>query len=93
MAARPANCKNPSRRQSPDSDLAVAVDCAKVTFISSAGLRVFLIVAREISQRGGKLAVCNLNKMLGELFTISGFDRIIPVHADVESASASLRGE
>ncbi len=75
-----------------EDDKFLVLDFADITYISSAGLRVVLLLARKMSQGGGQLAACALNPQIGEVFRISGFDRIINVHSDQASAVAALNG-
>lgn len=57
----------------------LVVDFAKVDFISSAGLRVLLLVAKKLKQAEGKIALCCLKDTIKEVFDISGFSSIIPI--------------
>ncbi len=68
---------------------AVVIDCAQLDYVSSAGLRVFLLAARN-AQRGGRyFAVCALQSAVREVFDLSGFGRIMPVLPDRDSAMAA----
>ncbi len=69
----------------------VAVDLSRLEYISSAGLRVLLVVAKKVQQAGGKLALFGLVPNVREIFSISGFDRILALHGDASSALAALR--
>lgn len=73
-------------------DRQLLLDFADLSYISSAGLRVILLVARQLDQKGGQLAVCGLSDSIAEIFKISGFDKIINVHADRPAALADLQG-
>ena len=61
-----------------------------VDYISSSGLRVILANGKKISSSGGKLAFCNLNPSVGEVFRISGFNSIFPVFDTEQDALASF---
>ena len=61
-----------------------------VDYISSSGLRVILANGKKISTSGGKLAFCNLNPSVGEVFRISGFNSIFPVFDTEQEALASF---
>ena len=74
------------------SDRAVALDMANLSYISSAGLRVVLMLAKTLMRQRAKLAVCSLSAPIGEVFKISGFDKIIPVHNSRAEAVAALQG-
>lgn len=69
---------------------AVIVDCRELAYISSAGLRVILIAAKSAKARGAGLALCGLSEPIHEVFRISGFDRIVPIHDTSANARAAL---
>ena len=73
-----------------DGDRAMVMDLAELSYISSAGLRVLLSLAKDFSIRGGELVLCSLSDRIREFVEISGFDRIIPVRATRADALASL---
>ena len=64
----------------------LVIDCKDLSYISSAGLRVFLSIARMLQRREGRFAICSLSGMIAQIFQISGFDQIIAVHATREDA-------
>ena len=74
------------------SDLNVILDMENLSYISSAGLRVILMTAKTLQKQNAKFAICSLSPAIQEVFQISGFDRIIPIHASQEAAISSLRG-
>lgn len=57
----------------------ILLDLKELVYISSAGLRVFLIAAKQLKQQGGELRVSNLNDFVQEVFEISGFSKIFNV--------------
>lgn len=73
-----------------DGDSAVLVDLAAINYISSAGLRTFLLIAKTLQQRSAQFALCSLAEPIREIFEISGFDKIIAIHAAEEDALAAL---
>ena len=73
-----------------DSDKSVILDFANLTYISSAGLRVILLVAKGLQRQGAQFAACSMTEPVKEVFIISGFDKIIPIHDSQESALGSL---
>ncbi|MDB4539245.1 STAS domain-containing protein [Saprospiraceae bacterium] len=60
------------------------INLEETRFVSSAGLRVFLITAKKITANSGALKLCNPNEVVQEILTISGFDTIIPVKNSIE---------
>jgi anti-anti-sigma factor len=67
----------------------ILVNLEKLDYISSAGLRVLLLVAKKLKANAGELRICSLNAVVKEVFDISGFDMILPVSA---SESEALEG-
>ncbi len=74
----------------------VVLDLAKLDYVSSAGLRCFMLAAKEAKAKSGKIAVADLQPMVAEIFQISRFDLVLPVYAhvsdalqDISSAAAS----
>ena len=72
-----------------EGETKILVNLEKVDYISSAGLRVLLVVAKQIKATDGELRICSLNEVVKEVFDISGFDLILPVSA---SESEALEG-
>jgi len=73
-------------------DSTVVIDLEGLSYISSAGLRVILLIAKTLRNRNAELVLCSLSAPIREVFEISGFDKIIPVHASREQALASIGG-
>lgn len=65
---------------------ALVLDLSGVDYISSAGLRVFMLAAREIKPRQGKLSLVGLQPVVREIFEISKFSLLFPIHARIEDA-------
>lgn len=80
------------RNATTGDERAVVIDLDQLTYISSAGLRVMLIAARQLKQQNAEFALCNLSGPVRSVFEISGFDRIIPIHASKDGALASVAG-
>ena len=70
------------------SDVRLLLDLAEVEYISSAGLRSLLVVAKQIKAAGGVLVLCCLTPMVREVMEISGFDKILTLSADRDAALA-----
>ena len=66
------------------------VDCAALDYVSSAGLRVFLLVARGAKRAGVALALCSLKPAVREVFEVSGFSQLIAVYVDRAAALAQM---
>ena len=73
-----------------EADRAVVLNFQDLLYISSAGIRVILLTAKNLERRGAKLALSSLSDPIQEIFTISGFDKIIPIHSSPDDAIAAL---
>lgn len=73
-----------------DNANALALDLQDLAYISSAGLRVILLISRQMQGRSGKFGVCGLAGAISEVFALSGFDKIIPIHASRSEAVSAL---
>jgi anti-anti-sigma factor len=67
----------------------LVLDFAAVDYISSAGLRVLMLGARQARVAGVALSIAGMQPLVSEIFRISRFDTFIPVHASVADALAS----
>jgi len=63
----------------------IILDCAGMNYISSSGLRVFLVVQKKMNSVQGKFRLSNLQPGIREIFDISGFTSIFEVYPDVST--------
>ena len=68
----------------------ILVDLKNLVYVSSAGLRSFLSLAKAAKNGQGRLGFCSRQPMVSEVFHISGFDRMLSVFADRDSGLAAL---
>lgn len=59
---------------------ALVLDCEKLTYISSSGLRVILMAHKQMAANGGKFVLRNLMPEVRSVFDMTGLSRIIPIH-------------
>ncbi len=64
----------------------VVLDMEGLDYISSAGLRSILALAKSIESNGGRLVLCNVRGMVEEVLSMSGFDSFLSIFADIDSA-------
>lgn len=69
---------------------ALLLDCAEMDYINSAGLRVFLLAAKRMDQKGLPLAFCGLVPNVQMIFETIGFDRILTVFVSRDVALEKL---
>lgn len=70
----------------------LVVDMARLTYISSAGLRSLLIAAKKARPSGGRIALSAMAAHIREVFDLSGFSSLFEIHGDAASAVAALGG-
>lgn len=62
------------------------IDLGAVSYVSSAGLRVFLMLAKKLGRGEGKMVLYGLNEHVKEVFDTAGFSRIFTIEPDLASA-------
>ena len=66
----------------------ILVDFTPCDYVSSAGLRVILIGAKRCKAAGKSLVLAGMNKVVGDVFRVSGFDKMLMIEPDLETAIA-----
>jgi len=69
---------------------AIVIDCAGLDYVSSAGLRVFLMGAKRCQQSQRAFAICGLQSAVKEVFEISGFLSILSCYPDRREALQAI---
>ncbi|MEK7830359.1 MAG: STAS domain-containing protein [Acidobacteriota bacterium] len=62
------------------------VNCEKLSYISSAGLGVFMSFVEELRERGGDIKICGLVPKVKHTFDILGFQDIFEMLEDQAAA-------
>jgi anti-anti-sigma factor len=57
----------------------IDMDCTDMEYTSSQGLRMFLMLQKNVSARGAKLVLRNMKPHVKEVFDITGFSHIITI--------------
>ena len=57
----------------------IEIDCSGMTYTSSQGLRMFLILQKSVMSHGGKMVMVGMNPQVKEVFDITGFSNIITI--------------
>lgn len=70
----------------------VVLDFSKVDYVSSAGLRVVLLAAKQTRATQGGFAIFGMAKAIHHVFEMSGFARIIKLFDTEQEAVASASG-
>lgn len=69
----------------------LVVDLSGIEYMSSAGLRGILMLAKTAKAKGVAVAFCGMNGMVADIFKLSGFLSILAVYPDVETAAGALQ--
>lgn len=69
-----------------------AVDCSGLSYLTSAGLRGVLTVAKQIRAKQGRLIFCGLSGVVLEVFEASGFLTILETCPTLPDARAAIQG-
>lgn len=68
----------------------VIIDMSDIKYISSAGLRAILLIAKTMRARNTKFMLCSLADTVKQVFLISGFDKFVPLYETREESLASV---
>lgn len=55
------------------------IDCTDMEYTSSQGLRLFLMLQKTVSSKGGAMVMTNMKPQVKEVFDITGFSNIIRI--------------
>lgn len=64
----------------------LVINCSELDYVSSSGLRVFLVALKKLKAINGKFALTSLQDNIKEIFEISGFITIFDVHPTTDDA-------
>jgi anti-sigma B factor antagonist len=64
----------------------ILLDFSNLEYISSAGLRVLLVSAKNLKAVNGKFMICCIKGMVKEVFLMSGFIDILTIFKNEEEA-------
>ena len=57
----------------------IEFDCTEMDYTSSQGLRLFLMLQKTVSSKGGMMVMKNMKPQVKEVFDITGFSNIIKI--------------
>ena len=63
------------------ADQNILLDCEKMPFISSSGLRIFLNIRKEVAAKGGKMYLKNVCPDVMQVFKMTKLDGIFEIIA------------
>ncbi|MBP3834948.1 MAG: STAS domain-containing protein [Prevotella sp.] len=62
-----------------NADKEITLDCTKLEYVSSSGLRLFLTLRKETSAKGGKVVIKNINEEIKKVFMMTGFFNLFDI--------------
>jgi len=68
----------------------LVINLAKLEYISSVGLRAFLVTSKKLKPLNGKLVLSQPQKNIQEVFDIAGFSMLFPSFASDDEAVARV---
>jgi len=70
----------------------IVLDCQKLDYITSAGLRVVVKTAKKLKPEQGKIILCAMADYVKEVFEIAGFDSFLPILPTLEDGLKMISG-
>jgi anti-sigma B factor antagonist len=66
------------------------LDCQGMNYVSSMGLRVFMVAGKLLASRDGVLAFASLNPQNSQIFEMTSLSKLFPCFADKDAALSEL---
>ena len=70
--------------------LGIVLDLSQLEYVSSAGLRCFMLAVKQAKTFNSRIVVAALQPMVAEIFQISRFDMLLEVFKTVDAAATSV---
>ncbi|MCL2029289.1 MAG: STAS domain-containing protein [Deltaproteobacteria bacterium] len=87
QAAKLTEALQKALREGPPS---LVLDCTDLSYVASMGLRCFLLAQKGTQEAGGNLVFFGLNDNVRSVFSMTAFDKIVLVRANLQDSLASL---
>jgi anti-anti-sigma factor len=71
----------------------IVLDLSGLEYVSSAGLRCFMLASRQAKAHSGKIVVAELQPMVKEIFEISHFNLVFQVFPTVREALGAVSAD
>ncbi|MEO8386715.1 MAG: STAS domain-containing protein [Betaproteobacteria bacterium] len=71
--------------------LAIVLDLSGLEYVSSAGLRCFMLACKQAKAYNGRIVVAALQPMVAEIFQISRFDMLLKVFPTLAAAVSDVK--
>lgn len=64
----------------------LVIDLSELKYVSSMGLRSFVMIGQKLGEKGGDFRICCLTGLVRQVFEITRLNRVLPLHDSLESA-------
>ena len=64
----------------------LVVDLSQLEYVSSSGLRVFLVAAKRLERTDGKIVLCSMKDQVRQVFDLAGFSSILSIYGSRDEA-------
>jgi anti-sigma B factor antagonist len=71
----------------------LVLDLTECVYVSSAGLRVLLMIAKQLASQQGHLGLAGISNEIQDVMEMTGFSGFFQTFATVQEAAAALKGE
>jgi anti-sigma B factor antagonist len=68
----------------------LVVDLSQLDYVSSSGLRVFILAAKRLQTVDGKIVLCSLKDHVRQVFDLAGFSSMLSIYATRDEAIKSI---
>ncbi len=65
----------------------IILNCVELNYVSSAGLRIFLMAQKRVKAKGGGLRLVGVSSFVKEVFDISGFSTLFSFYPTLDEAT------
>ena len=69
-----------------DDHYHLLLDCSRVDYLSSAGMRVLLSSTKKLNMKKGALVLFSVSDEVGEVIKMAGFDKIFRIYLSEKEA-------
>lgn len=72
-----------------DDDRAVVLDCSGMTYLSSGGIRVFIVLRKQMKERSGSVALAGVGDYPRKVLEMAGVHTILSIYPTLQEAVAA----
>ena len=65
-----------------NADKSIVLDCSRLEYMSSSGLRAFLSLRKESAAKGGSVLIRNIHDEIDKVFRMTGFYKLFDIQKE-----------